>query len=112
LELNLLVEVDLMYKHIEQKRSSVEKIIEQMENKYLIKDIYKDQFYYTFTNGTAMFNHHFIKIAFLETWKSLVPDNRISEIFGIIEEKLNILAKNNCGIKLSVPYVIINSYKK
>ena len=112
LELNLLAEIDIMYKHIEQKRPSVEKIKEQMENNFIIKDIEKNQFFYKFSNGTAMFNHHFIKVAFMETWKSIVPEARISEIFGIMENKFNILAKETCGIKLSVPYVVINSYKK
>jgi len=37
------------------------------------------------SNITAMFNHHFIRVAFMETWKSIVPGIRISELLTLTE---------------------------
>jgi hypothetical protein len=112
LELNLKAEVDLMYKHIEQKRPPIDRIITPMKQNFLIKDIVYDQFYYKFTNGTAMLNHYFIKVAFLESWKKILPEDKIQEIFEIIEDKLNKLSEGLGGLKLSIPFVLINGIKK
>jgi len=86
LELNLLTEIDLMYKHIEQKRPSVDKIINPIKNDFFIQNVEYDQFSYKFTNGTAMLNHHFIKVAFIDSWKNILPENKVHEIFKIMEK--------------------------
>jgi len=112
LELNLKSEIELMYKHIEQKRPPIDRIITPMKQNFLIKDIVYDQFSYKFTDGTAMLNHNFIKVAFLETWKMILPENKVEDIFEIIENKLNKLSENLKGIKLSIPFVLINGIKK
>ena len=49
----------------------------------------EDQFDYQFTDGTTLFQHFFIRLAFLPSWKSIVPANRQDEVFGRIEAKLN-----------------------
>ena len=112
LELELSVEIESMYKHIEQKRPSVDKIINPLKKDFTIKDIEYDQFNYKFSNGTAMLNHFFIKVAFMDAWKKLLPDNKINDIFKRIETELNEQAKKYGGIELSIPYVLINGYKK
>jgi ubiquinone/menaquinone biosynthesis C-methylase UbiE len=112
LELNLRQKIDLMYKHIEKKRPSINKILEIMKQDFTIKDIEYDEFNIKFSNGTAMFNHYFIKFVFMKSWKEILPQNRIKEIFGIIEKKLNEHAEKYGGIKLSIPFVLINGIKK
>jgi len=112
LELNLKSEIELMYEHIEHKRPPIDKILTPMKRSFLIKDIVYDQFSYKFTDGTALLNHYFIKVAFLETWKKILPENMVEEIFKIIEDKLNKLSKKLNGIKLSIPFVLINGIKK
>ena len=112
LELNLLTEIDLMYKHIEQKRPSVDKIINPLKNDFIIKNVEYDQFNYHFSNGTAMLNHYFIKVAFVDSWKEILPKDKIQEVFKIIETKHNEQAEEFGGIKLSIPFVLINCHKK
>ena len=111
LELNLSAEIDMMYKHIEQKRPSVNKILIPMKNDFTIKNVEYDQFNYKFSNGTAMLNHHFIKAAFMDSWKNILPENRVPEIFKKIETKLNRQAEELGGFKLSIPFVLINGIK-
>jgi ubiquinone/menaquinone biosynthesis C-methylase UbiE len=112
LELNLKTEIDLMYKHIEEKRPSIDKILKSMKDAYIIKDIEYDQFNYKFTNGTAMLNHYFVKMAFMGSWKEIVPKDKVEDIFEIVETKLNEQSKTFGEIKLSIPFVLINSIKK
>jgi ubiquinone/menaquinone biosynthesis C-methylase UbiE len=112
LELNLLAEIDLMHKHIEERRPSVDKIINPMKSNFIIKDVEYDQFSYKFSNGTAMLNHHSVKASFMDSWKKILPDNMVQEIFKLIESKLNKQAEELGGIKLSIPFVLINGIKK
>ena len=111
LELNLSAEIDLMNKQIEQKRPSVDKIINPMKNYFTIKNIEYDQFNYKFSDGSAMLNHHFIKVAFMDSWKNILPKNRVHEIFKKIETKLNWQAEELGEFKLSIPFVLINGIK-
>jgi len=112
LELNLKNEVDIMYKHIENKRPPIDKILEIMKQDFTIKDVEYDEFKIKFSNGTAMFNHFFVKLVFMKSWKEILPQNRIEEVFEIIETKLNEYAKKYGGIKLSIPFVLINGIRK
>jgi ubiquinone/menaquinone biosynthesis C-methylase UbiE len=112
LELNLKTEITLMYEHIEHKRPSIDKILKIMGSDFMIKDIEYDQFEYKFADGTAMLNHYFIKLGFMDSWIKVLPKDRVEEIFKKIEIKLNEQAKTFGVIKLSIPFVLINGMKK
>jgi SAM-dependent methyltransferase len=112
LELNLKTETALMREHIEHKRPSIDVILKIMGNDFIINDIEYDQFEYKFTDGTAMLNHYFIQLAFMDSWIKILPKDRVEEIFKEIEIKLNEQAKTFGMIKLSIPFVLINGIKK
>jgi hypothetical protein len=71
----------------------------------------KDQFEYQFVDGTTMFQHFFLRLAFLPSWKSIVPAERQAEVFGRIEDYLNEQATITGKCTLSVPFVIIDCEK-
>ena len=112
LDLNLKNAAYLMYKHIEEKRPPIDKIMKIMKNDFIIKDIEYDEFNYKFSNGTAMLNHYFIRLAFMDSWIKIVPKEKIETVFDNIENKLNEQSEIFGGIKLSIPFVLINSIKK
>jgi ubiquinone/menaquinone biosynthesis C-methylase UbiE len=112
LELNLKTEITLMQEHIEHKRPSIDVILKMMGRDFIIKDIAYDQFEYKFADGTAMLNHYFIQLAFMDSWIKILPKDRVEEIFKKIEIKLNEQAKTFGMIKLSIPFVLINGIKK
>lgn len=112
-ELNMLNEIDLMRQHISKKRPAVDGFIKKMEAKgFEIKDIKHNQFSYRFADGTAMFNHYFIRLAFMSSWKKLLPANKVEQIFDTIELRLNEQAALQGGISLSIPFVLINAVKR
>lgn len=43
-----------------------------------------------FANGTALFNHHFIKLGFLDGWKSVVPEDAFAEILDVLQDELRL----------------------
>jgi arsenite methyltransferase len=106
-------EIELMRQHIYFKRRPLEEIISMiLRHGFIIKDLEHDQFNYKFTNGTAMLNHYFIRLAFMSSWIKILPENNLEQIFDTIESRLNEQSKILCGMKLSVPYVLINAIRK
>jgi hypothetical protein len=58
-----------------------------------------------------MFNHSFIKMAFMDSWLDIVPQEQIEEIFGEVENRLNENAQADGELVLTVPLVLINAEK-
>jgi len=111
--LQLNEEVELMKQHIAHKRPATTGITTKLRALgFEIKDLEYAQFCYRFTNGTAMLNHYFIRLAFMGSWVALLPKERKEEIFDEVEVQLNKQAERLGGIKLSIPYVMINAVKK
>ncbi len=101
-----------MRQHISDKRPAVDTIISKLrQNGFLIKDLVQDQFNYKFASGTAMLNHHFIRLAFMDAWIKLLPGYMVAEVFAEIESGLNKQATMLGGLKLSIPFILINSIK-
>jgi hypothetical protein len=48
----------------------------------------------------------------MESWIKIIPKNRVGEIFRTIETELNKQSERDGGIKLSIPFILINSIKK
>jgi hypothetical protein len=78
---------------------------------FIIKDLEHDQFNYKFSNGTSMLNHYFIRIAFMDSWIKILPENKLEQIFDTIEIRLNEQAKILGSIKLTIPFILINAVK-
>jgi arsenite methyltransferase len=111
-EMHLDYEIKLMHRHIYEKRRPLEEISALLQRHgFKIKDLEKGQFNYKFTDGTAMFNHFFIRMAFMEAWIKFLPESKLEEIFDSVEKRLNAQASVLGGVKLSVPFVVIDASK-
>ena len=111
-DLDMGKEIQLFRVHISKKRPPVDKMISLIHaNGFLIKDIVNDQFNLRFANGTVMFNHYFIRLAFMDSWIKLLPEEKAEQIFSLVEMRLNEQSKILGGIKLSIPYIMINMIK-
>jgi ubiquinone/menaquinone biosynthesis C-methylase UbiE len=109
-EMNMEHEKALMHHHIYEKRRPVAEMTKMLsENGFLIKDLIHDQFNYIFSNGSAMLNHYFIRLAFMDSWMKILPEEKRENIFNKIEQRLNEDASLLGGIKLSIPFILINS---
>jgi len=105
-------EISLMNNHIYKKRKPVQEYLEILgENGYVINEIFHNKFEYCFVDGRTMFNHFLIKLAFIESWKELIPKERQVEIFGEVERRLNEFANNNGLLKLTIPFLLIDCQK-
>ncbi len=112
-ELKLNTEIRLMRQHIREKRPPLDDMISLIQNHgFIIKDLEHDQFNYKFSDGTSMLNHYFIRLAFMDSWIKILPENKLEQIFNTIETRLNEQAKILGGIKLTIPFVLINAVKR
>lgn len=112
-DLNMDKEVELMRQHISHKRPPVDKMVSMIQSHgFEVKDLEHDQFEYRFANGTAMLNHYFIRLAFMDSWIKLLPPENVEQIFEMIELRLNEKSKVLGSVKLSIPHVLINTIKK
>ena len=77
-----------------------------------INEIFEDSFSLSFLDGSTMFNHFFIRLAFMESWKSILNQDDEKMIFDAIENELNKIAEMKGEISLTIPWVCINSSKQ
>lgn len=112
-ELGMIKEIALMHQHIYIKRRPLDETISIIQNHgFIIKDLVHDQFSYKFSDGSALLNHYFIRLAFMDSWIKILPENKLEQIFDTIELRLNEQAKVLGSITLSIPFVLINTIKK
>jgi len=111
-EMHMNKEIELMHQHIYKKRRPLDEIIFKLQKHgFIIKDLEQDQFNYKFTDGTAMLNHYFIRLAFMESWIRILPKDKLEQIFDALESQLNEQSRMLGGMKLSIPFVMINAIK-
>jgi arsenite methyltransferase len=61
-----------------------------------------------FADGTALFNHHFIKLGFLDAWKNVVP-NREAEVFTLLGRALDEAASQAGELRLTIPMAYVEA---
>lgn len=111
-ESNMANEIELMKKHMYKKRKPVKEFIRLLnESGYIINEISHDDFAYRFVDGTSMFNHFLIKLAFIDSWKEFIPEERQNIFFTKLVERLNHRAQSEGFIKLTIPFAVIDCEK-
>ncbi len=111
-ERGMTAEIEKIRRHVALKRPPVDWIVSLLQKEgFTVGQVIHDQFNYRFADGTALFGHPFIRMAFMSVWREMVPGERREEVFGTIEARLNEEAKKGGGLRLSVPFVVIHSRK-
>ncbi|NJO87845.1 MAG: methyltransferase domain-containing protein [Chloroflexia bacterium] len=109
---NLEIYVEEVDKQIYHKRKPLNELKERLEQSgFSILSAKEDEFSYQFVDGKAMFNHFLISLAFLDSWKNVLPIDKQKHIFNEIEKKIDKLASENGVFSLSVPYVTVDCIK-
>lgn len=56
-----------------------------------------------FADGSSLLRHHFIRLGFVDGWKSVAGVDRQQEIFERLEQELNAVARERGEIALTIP---------
>lgn len=101
--------VRAMQQHIRSKRkplADVETLLH--ETGFSIQQTVHDEFVWRYANGSALFNHFAIKVAFLGGWRSVVQPEQEQSVFAEVENRLNAIAQQQGEICLHIPFVVID----
>jgi ubiquinone/menaquinone biosynthesis C-methylase UbiE len=64
-----------------------------------------------FVDGSALFRHNFMRLAFVPAWKSVAPTGAVEATFAALERRLNAIAAEHGELSLSVPATCIQARK-
>jgi ubiquinone/menaquinone biosynthesis C-methylase UbiE len=101
--------VQRMKEHIHEKRKplfEVQRLV--LDAGFEVSRVLTDSFRFRYLNGTAMFGHFMIRSSFLGPWKSVVPPDRVEEVFTTLENCLNELARARGEIALTIPFIAMD----
>jgi ubiquinone/menaquinone biosynthesis C-methylase UbiE len=98
--------------HIHERRKPLSHTRASIERAGLqIVEIHHDSFLLRYTDGSAMLESPFIKLAFLEPWKEVLPPSKVEPVFRAAEEELNRIAGSAGELRLTVPWVCLDLRK-
>lgn len=72
---------------------------------------FEESFQMKFLDGSAFLNHHFVKLGWLSSWRDLLPQDDLKEIFLSLEQNLNTYSNESGGLSLTVPMAFIEGEK-
>jgi arsenite methyltransferase len=105
-------EIELLQTHIYEKRKPLNEVKALLEAAgFEIADIKYGNFSYRFVDGTAMFNHFFIKLSFLDSWKKITGVHS-PKVFSTLEKEINKASAKTGGFQMSVPFATVDCHKK
>lgn len=111
LEKGLDDRINLLESHI-QHRATVDSVRTQLEKVgYQVTRVTQKSFQDRYVNGSALLRHYFIRLGFVQGWKSILPPEWVEEVFGALEEKLNRIAAEKGGLSLTIPMACIQAIK-
>ncbi len=70
-----------------------------------------DSFRMRFADGTALLRHYFIRLGFLQSWKSIVAEDKLRPTFEALEANLNRVAEDRGEIALTIPVAFFEARK-
>ena len=112
-EMKLEIYLDRVEEHIHKHRKPINLLIEYATKAgFHIDDVDESLFTMRFSNGEALFGHHFIRLCFLKPWIDIVGDEYSEKVFEILKQKLDDIAEKQNGLSLSIPFVCINCRKR
>jgi ubiquinone/menaquinone biosynthesis C-methylase UbiE len=110
-EIGLTPAVETLQRHIEHRATvaGVRALLEQAG--FRVTRVVERTMPMRFADGSALLRHYFIKLGFLDGWKSVVADHDRARVFERLETNLNRLADGRGGLTLSIPLAYIEGTK-
>jgi SAM-dependent methyltransferase len=94
-------------------RTTVEAICAMLARAGLrVAQVHREAFTMRFLDGTALLGHAFIRVAFLDGWRSVVPPELAGQVFARLEERLNCLAAARGELALTIPLAYVAAVKQ
>jgi arsenite methyltransferase len=97
--------------HID-RRGTVDSIAELVQKAgFNVIETATNHFRMRFANGSTLLNHYFIRLGFVQGWKSLVAPGLVEPFFRLLEQNLNVVATKQGELALTIPMAYIEGCK-
>jgi ubiquinone/menaquinone biosynthesis C-methylase UbiE len=97
-----------LQEHIEH-RATVSNVRDLLKSSgFGVTRVVEQEAWMRFADGTALLNHHFIKLGFLDAWKKVVPGLE-AETFSRLRERLNDLTRREAELRLTIPMAYVEA---
>ncbi|UCE01545.1 MAG: class I SAM-dependent methyltransferase [Candidatus Latescibacterota bacterium] len=101
-----------MKQHVLAKRKPLDWTRAQVERVgFEIVEVSLDSFALRFSDGSAMLRHSLIRLAFIQSWRNLLDESDVGDVFDALEEELNARAGREGEISLTVPWACFDCRK-
>lgn len=111
-ERGMKAETRALHAHIQSKRKPSrewQRLVE--EAGFVVRQVREESFTWSFLDGSALFQHWFVRLAFLPPWTAILPADQASEFLAFLEERLNALAQERGGLHLEVPFLCLDALR-
>lgn len=106
-------ELEKLDNHIFSNRKSTAYTVKATEEAgFYVHEVTEHCFPWRFRNGTSLFNHSFVKMAWLSGWHNIINESQRTSFFMELEKKLNAYAAENNGLNFKIPYACIVAIAK
>ncbi len=106
-ELGKQTAVNALKDHIE-KRATVKKVHTLFsKTRFRITKVHQQSKEMRFADGSSLLRHYFIKLGFLDGWKTAIEMAEQEQVFARLEANLNQLSKKQGEIRLTIPMAYI-----
>lgn len=112
-DLGMEKEALLLEDHIRSKRRPIEELTGLIERAgFDVRAVEEDMFSLEYLDGTAMFGHFLIRLAFAGPWKQILDREDVDNVFAELEERLNMSAEAGGSLRLSVPFATLDCWRR
>src|SRR5262245_10778834 len=99
---------ELLRKHVDH-RATVARVRQLLDDTgFTVTRVIERTGYMRFADADALFNHHFIKLGFLDGWKEVVP-GRENEVFTHVRRALAEDASRDSELRLTIPMAYVEA---
>jgi arsenite methyltransferase len=76
-----------------------------------VADVVTTSFRMRFADGSSLLRHHFIRLGFVQGWKSVARADALQATFATLEQRLNAVARERGELALTIPVACFEGRK-
>jgi ubiquinone/menaquinone biosynthesis C-methylase UbiE len=105
--------VERMKQHILEKRKPLAEVQDLLKRSgFTVSACHRDTFRYRFVDGSALFRYHFVRLAFLNSWRQILDEEQRESFFFKLENRLNERAQEEGQLVLTIPFVCLDCRRR
>lgn len=106
-------EIAAVQAHVFARRKPLAHTIDVLERSgFAVERVHEAEFALRFLDARTMFEHYFVRLAFLPSWWSAIHEEHRAEVFAAIEARLDAQAAQASGLALTIPFACIDARRR